>query len=211
MKYHFFLLFILFSVFGFSQKSNLDLKAVEKSLKNSDSPYNYEKLIFKYKGYPKSLDSIESQYLYYGRNFRKDKVTTSDDRFKSLAEAFKQNNFADCIKQGKALYDKDPTNLDILLILLRAYDSVKDGSNFMHHLNQFRSLTEGIKNSGDGKSEKTAYIVNSVGDEYILLNILNIGQDYTRSSRPAKDGMFDIWEKEGQQLYIKILYWELTN
>ncbi|WP_426481171.1 DUF4919 domain-containing protein [Chryseobacterium sp. R2ACT005] len=211
MKYHFFLLFIMCSVFGFSQKSKLDLKAVEKSLKNSDSPYNYEKLIFKYKGYPKSLDSIESQYLYYGRNFRKDKVSTSDDSFKNLAEAFKQNNFADCIKQGKTLYDKDPTNLDILLILLRAYDSVKDGSNFMHHLNQFRSLTEGIKVSGDGKSEKTAYIVNSVGDEYILLNILNIGKDYTRSSKPAKDGMFDVWEKEGQQLYIKILYLELTN
>lgn len=206
MKYHFFLLFILFSVFGFSQKSNVDLKAIEKSLKDSGSPYNYDKLIFKYKGYPKSLDSIESQYLYYGRNFRSDKIQTSDEGFKSLAEAFKQGNFADCIKQGKALYDKDPTNLDILLILLRAYDSVKDGNNFMHHLNQFRSLTEGIKSSGNGKSEKAAYLVNSVGDEYILLNILNIGQDYTRGSKAVKNGMVDIWEKGGQQIYIKILY-----
>jgi hypothetical protein len=211
MKYHFFLLFILFSVFGFSQKSKVDLKAIEKSLKSSDSPYNYEKLIFKYKGYPKSLDSIESQYLYYGRNYRSDKISTSEDRFKSLVDAFKQNNFADCIKQGKELYDKDPTNLDILLILLRAYDSVKDGNNFMHHLNQFRALTDGIKSSGDGESEKTAYIVNSVGDEYILLNILNIGQDYTRSSKAMKDSMYDIWEKEGKKIYIKILYLELTN
>ncbi|KAB1231911.1 DUF4919 domain-containing protein [Chryseobacterium viscerum] len=211
MKYQFFLLFILFSVFGFGQKSKIDLKAIEKSLQNSDSPYNYEKLIFKYKGYPKSLDSIESQYLYYGRNFRKDKVTTSEDSFKNLVDAFKQNNFADCIKQGKALYNKDPTNLDILLILLRAYDSVKDGNNFIHHLNQFRAITEGIKSSGDGKSEKTAYIVNSVGDEYILLNILNIGQDYKRNSKTVKDGMFDIWEKDDTKIYIKILYWELTN
>ncbi|UKB84093.1 DUF4919 domain-containing protein [Chryseobacterium sp. MEBOG06] len=206
MKYHFFLLFIMFSVFGFSQKSKVDLKAIEKSLKNPDSPYNYEKLIFKYKGYPKSLDSIESQYLYYGRNFRSGKVLTTGDDFKSLAEAFKQGRFEECIKQGKTLYDKDPTNLDILLILLRAYDSMKDGNNFIHHLNQFRSLTDGIKSSGDGKSEKTAYLVNSVGDEYILLNILNIGQDYTRNSKVAKDGMYDIWEKEGRQTYIKILY-----
>ncbi|MEN5309212.1 DUF4919 domain-containing protein [Chryseobacterium cucumeris] len=211
MKYHFFLLFILFSVFGFSQKSKIDIKAIEKSLRTSDSPYSYDKLIFKFKGYPKSLDSIESQYLYYGRNFRNDKINTSDDSFKSLVEAFKQNNFADCIKQGKALYDKDPTNLDVLLILLRAYDSVKDGNNFIHHLNQFRALTEGIRSSGDGKSEKTAFIVNSVGDEYILLNILNIGQDYTRRSKASKDAMFDIWEKDGNQIYIKILYLELTN
>jgi hypothetical protein len=206
MKYHFFLLFIMLSVFGFSQKPKVDLKAIEKSLKNSDSPYNYEKLIFKYKGYPKSLDSIEAQYLYYGRNFKADKVETTSDSFKSLAEAFKEGNFADCIKQGKTLYDQDPTNLDILLILLRAYDSLKDGNNFMHHLSQFRSLTDGIKSSGDGKSEKTAYLVNSVGDEYILLNILNIGQDYTRNSKVAKDGMYDIWEKSGHQIYIKILY-----
>lgn len=199
----------MFSVFGFSQKSKVDFKAIEKSFKNSDSPYKYEKLLFKYKGYPKSLDSIESQYLYYGRNFRNDKVTTSDEAFKSLAEAFKQNNFEECIKQGKALYDKDPTNLDLLLILLRAYDSVKDGSNFMHHLSQFRSLADGMKSSGDGKSEKTAYLVNSVGDEYILLNILNIGKDYTRGSKPSKDGMFDVWEKEGQKIYIKVLYLDI--
>ncbi|AZA78735.1 DUF4919 domain-containing protein [Chryseobacterium sp. G0186] len=209
MKYHFFLLFVMFSVFGFSQKSKVDFKAIEKSFKNSDSPYKYDKLLFKYKGYPKSLDSIESQYLYYGRNFRSDKVTTSDEAFKRLAEAFKQNNFEECIKLGKALYDKDPTNLDVLLILLRAYDSVKDGNNFMHHLNQFRSLADGIKSSGDGKSEKTAYLVNSVGDEYILLNILNIGSDYTRGSKPSKDGMFDIWEKEDKKIYIKVLYLEL--
>ncbi|MGN7865494.1 DUF4919 domain-containing protein [Chryseobacterium sp.] len=206
MKYPFFLLFMMLSVFGFSQKSKVDLKAIEKSLKNPDSPYNYDKLIFKYKGYPKSLDSIESQYLYYGRNFRNDKVQTSDEGFKNLAEAFKQGNFSDCVKQGKALYDKDPTNLDILLILLRAYDSLKDGSNFMHHLNQFRSLTDGIKSSGDGMSEKTAYLVNSVGDEYILLNILNIGQDYTRNAKAVKDGMIDIWEKDSRRIYIKILY-----
>ncbi|RTZ50415.1 DUF4919 domain-containing protein [Chryseobacterium arthrosphaerae] len=206
MKYPFFLLFMMLSVFGFSQKSKVDLKAIEKSLKNPDSPYNYDKLNFKYKGYPKSLDSIESQYLYYGRNFRNDRVQTSDEGFKNLAEAFKQGNFSDCVKQGKALYDKDPTNLDILLILLRAYDSMKDGSNFMHHLNQFRSLTDGIKSSGDGMSEKTAYVVNSVGDEYILLNILNIGQDYTRNSKAVKDGMIDIWEKDSRRIYIKILY-----
>jgi len=211
MKYHFFLLFILFSVFGFGQKSKIDLKAIEKNLKNPDSPYNYDKLIFKYKGYPKSLDSIEAQHLYYGRNFRNDKIATSDERFKSLAEAFKQSNFEECIKLGKALYDKDPTNLDVLLILLRSYDSLKDGTNFMHHLNQLRTLTDGIKSSGDGKTEKTAYLVNSIGDEYILLNILNIGKEYTRSSKPSRNGMFDIWEKDGQQIYIKILYLELTN
>lgn len=206
MKYHFFLLLLFISVFGFSQKSKIDFKAIEKDLKNEKSPYNYDKLIFKYKGYPKSLDSIESQHLYYGRNFRKDLVVTTDEDFKNLAEAFKNNNFEDCIERGKVLYDKDPTNLDILLILLKAYDSQKDGTNFMHHLNQFRTLTEAVRSSGDGKAEKTPYLVNTVGDEYILLNILNLGKEYTRGSKSARDGILDIWEKDSDKVYIKVLY-----
>lgn len=206
MKYHFFLLLLLVSVFGFSQKSKIDFKAIEKDLKNEKSPYNYEKLIFKYKGFPKSLDTIEAQHLYYGRNFRKDLVSITDEDFKSLAEAFKTQNFDECIRLGKILYEKDPTNLDILLILLKAYDSKQDPDNVIYHLGQFRALSGGIKSSGDGKTEKTPYLVNSVGDEYILLNILNIGQDYTRGSKASRDGILDIWEKDKDKVYIKVLY-----
>jgi len=206
MRHYILLLFLLFSVFSFGQKSAVDLKMIRKDLKNDKSPYNYEKLIFKYKAYPKSLDTIESQHLYYGRNFRNDLVSTMDEDFKLLAESFKNGDFDECIKKGKVLYEKDPTNLDVLLILLRAYDSKKDGSNFIHHLNQFRTLTDAVRSSGDGKSEKTAYLVNSVGDEYILLNILNLGQDYTRVSKPGKDGMFDLWQKDSNTVYIKVLY-----
>ncbi|MCD0476890.1 DUF4919 domain-containing protein [Chryseobacterium sp. LC2016-29] len=202
------ILFFLFIIpfFGLSQKTKLDLKNIEKNLSNPNSTYNYDRLIFKYKGLPKSIDSIEAQHLYYGRNFRNDLVSQSGEEFKELAEAFKSNNFIECIKFGKALYAKDPTNLDVILILLRAYDQTKDIGNFSHHITQLRILTDAIKNSGDGKSEKTAYKVNSVGDEYIFLNVMNVGQDYTRTSKALKDGVIDVWEKGGNKIYIKILY-----
>lgn len=206
MKYPLFLLLLLTSVISFGQKAKIDLKMIGKDLKNQKSPYHYDKLIFKYKAYPKSLDTIEAQHLYYGRNFRSDLVSTTDEAFKTLAEAFKNGDFDECIKQGKDLYEKDPTNLDVLLILLQAYDSKKDGNNFLYYLSQFRTLTDAMRSSGDGKSEKTAYLVNSVGDEYILLNILNLGKDYERGSKPAKDGMLDIWQKDNNSVYIKVLY-----
>ncbi len=202
-----FLLFLPF--FALSQKTKLDFKSIEKNISNSGSPYYYEKLVFKFKGLPKSLDSVEAQHLYYGRNFIKNKVSQTGDEFKSLAEAFKNNNFADCIRLGKTLYNKDPTNLDVILILLRAYDQTKDVGNFSHHLSQLRLLTDAIKNSGDGKSDKTAFKVNNVGDEYIFLNVMNIGQDYKRVSQPLRDGVIDIWEKEDIKIYIKVLYLDL--
>ncbi|WP_295199284.1 DUF4919 domain-containing protein [uncultured Chryseobacterium sp.] len=209
MKNYFFFLLILWPILGFSQKQNIDLKMISKDLKDSASPYFYEKLIFKYRGFTKSLDSIEAQHLYYGRNFSKDRISTADERFEQLAQAFKDKNFDECIRQGKILYDKDPTNLDVLLILLRAYDAKQDKENFIYHLSQLRSLTGAIRSSGDGKSEKTAYLVNSVGDEYILLNMLNIGEGYTKASKSSKDGIMDIWEKENNKIYIKVLYLNL--
>ncbi len=209
MKNYFFFLLILWPVLGFSQKQTIDLKMISKDLKDSASPYFYEKLIFKYRGFTKSLDSIEAQHLYYGRNFSKDRISTADERFEQLAQAFKDKNFDECIRQGKILYDKDPTNLDVLLILLRAYDAKQDKENFIYHLSQLRSLTGAIRSSGDGKSEKTAYQVNSVGDEYILLNMLNIGEGYTKASKSSKNGIMDIWDKENNKIYIKVLYLNL--
>lgn len=200
----FFLLILPF--LGLAQKTKLDLKIIEKNLSNPKSNYNYDKLIFKFKGLPKSLDSIEAQHLYYGRNFRKDKVSQLGDEFKGLAEAFKSSNFEECIRLGKVLYAKDPTNLDVILILLRSYDQKKDVSNFSHHISQLRLLTDAIKNSGDGKSEKTAFKVNSVGDEYIFLNVMNIGRDYTRESKTLTDGVIDAWKKDEITIYIKVLY-----
>lgn len=200
----FFLLILPF--FGLSQKTKFDLKNIEKNLTNPKSVYNYDRLIFKYKGLPKSIDSTEAEHLYYGRNFRKDLVSQSGDAFKELADAFKSNNFTECIRLGKVLYAKDPTNLDVILILLRAYDQTKDIGNFSHHIAQLRLLTDAIKNSGDGKSEKTAYKVNNVGDEYIFLNVMNVGQGYTRASKTLKDGIVDVWEKEDIKIYIKVLY-----
>ncbi|WBV59384.1 DUF4919 domain-containing protein [Chryseobacterium camelliae] len=205
MKYIFLLYCLLISVSGFGQKSKIDFKRIEKNLQDSKSPYNYEKLIFKFRGLPKSIDTLEAQHLYYGRNFKKI-VSTEDADFKNLTEAFKNKDWENSIKWGKVLYYKDPTNLDVLLILLRTYDARQDASNFVYHLSQFRVLADAIKSSGDGKTEKTAYQVNTVGDEYILLNMLSIGQDYTRGSKAVKDGMLDIWEKEDHKIYIKVLY-----
>jgi len=205
MKYIFLLLCFVFSVSAVGQRSKIDFKKIEKNLKDPKSPYNSEKLIFKFKGLPKSLDTIEAQHLYYGRNFR-DIISPEDKDFKSLTEAFKNKDWENSIQLGKTLYYKDPTNLDVLLILLRSYDSKQDVNNFIYHLSQFRILADAIRSSGDGKTEETAYNVNSVGDEYILLNMLNIGLDYTRVSKGVKDGMLDTWEKEDKKVYIKVLY-----
>lgn len=201
-----FFFLILISVFGFSQKSKIDLNKIKKEVTDSKSIYFYDKLVYKFQGLPKSIDSLEASHLYYGRNFISKKIFTNDDAFKNLLDDFKLEKLDETISKAKNLLATDPTNLDLLMVMLQCYDRQKDIKNFSHYYSQFQVLTRAMLDSGDGKSEKTAYLVNSVGDEYILINVIKIPREATRSSKPSKSGMFDIWNNNNTPTYIKVIY-----
>ena len=206
MKKNIVFFFLMISVFGCSQKSNINLDKIKKEIQNQESIYFYEKMIYKYQAIPKSVDSLEAKHLYYGRNFIGKTISTSDDDFKKMLEDFKQEKYTETVVKAKELLSKDPTNLDLLMIMLQCNDRLQDSKNFGYYLVQFQTLTKAILDSGDGKKEKSAYLVNSVGDEYILLNVLRIPMDATRSSKIAKGGMYDIWENNDTTTYIKVIY-----
>lgn len=199
--------FLLFFILGFAQQVQLDLKSLEKNLKDPKSNYHYDKVLFKYLGYPQSMDSTDIQYLYYGRNFAGTKVSMTDEDFKKLAEYYRDEKFTEAAQLGEQLFKKDPSNLDVLLILLQSLKNIGNEKDFIFRLHQFRTLITAIKNSGDGKTEKTPIIVNSVGDEYIFLNTQNIQLDgFNRTSKVLQDGMMDVWNKGNESIYVKILY-----
>ncbi|MBV6879459.1 DUF4919 domain-containing protein [Epilithonimonas ginsengisoli] len=198
--------FLMMATFGFSQKSKINLDDIKKEITDKDSEFYYQKMLFKYKGLPKSIDSVEAQHLYYGRTFLDKTISTSDKSFRKLLDDFKKQDYAETITKANQLLSVDPTNLDLLMIMLQCYDKQQDVKNFTYYLSQFKLLTSAILDSGDGKSEDSAYLVNSVGDEYILINVIQIPRQASRSSKPATGGMFDIWENNNTKTYIKVIY-----
>jgi len=196
----------MMAAFGFSQKSKIILDNIKKEIADKESDFYYEKMLFKYKGLPKSIDSVEAQHLYYGRTFLDKTISTSDKPFKKLLEDFKKQDYAETITKANQLLSVDPTNLDLLMIMLQCYDKQQDVKNFTYYLSQFKLLTSAILDSGDGKSEDSAYLVNSVGDEYILINVIQIPRQASRSSKPATGGTYDIWENNNTKTYIKVIY-----
>ena len=196
----------MMTAFGFSQKSKINLDNIKKEISDKESDFYYQKMLFKYKGLPKSVDSLEAQYLYYGRTFLDKKISTSDKPFKKLLDDYKKQDYTETITKANQLLSVDPTNLDLLMIMLQCYDKLQDVKNFTYYLSQFKLLTSAILDSGDGKSEDSAYLVNSVGDEYILINVIQIPRQASRSSKPATGGMFDIWENNNTKTYIKVIY-----
>lgn len=196
----------MIAAFGFSQKSKINLDHIKKEIADKESDYFYQKMVFKYRALPKSIDSLEAQYLYYGRNFLDKTVSTSDDDFKKILKNFNKKNYKETITKANQLLSVDPTNLDLLMIMLQCYDQLKDFKNFSYYLGQFQVLTNAILDSGDGKSEDSAYLVNSVGDEYILINVIQIPRQASRSSKATEGGMFDIWKTNNTNTYIKVIY-----
>ena len=189
----------------FFAQSIKDIEAMGKEISKPESMYYYDRLEYKYRGLPATLDLDEAKHLYYGRLFLEDKIEVTDARFTELRKAFETGDFQKCATLGRQLYHLDATNLDVLLIMMRGLENTKQLDDLSLHMLQLRTLTNVILASGDGKSEKTAYLVNTIGDEYILLNMLGVDQSYQRQSKPVGDSMLDVWSNDARKIFIKVL------
>ncbi|WP_300674160.1 DUF4919 domain-containing protein [Soonwooa sp.] len=205
IKSLFFLGFLILGGLAFGQ-NKIDFSEIKKNIQDKDSPYYYDRLLFKYRGMPQSIDSTEAFHLYYGKKFTDHQLGEMNPNFSKLREKFQQRNFADAIKIGEDLHFKDPTNLEVLLILLQSYEQMKDQNKFVWTLQKFRMISATVLTSGKGDQEDSPYLVNSVGEEYVLLNLLKVPfQNYQRSSKMTKDGMMDIWTNGKEKIYINVV------
>lgn len=199
----FFLLFLLFFFGSYFNAQNVNLKEIKKNLENSNSLYNLEKLLVKYKGLPNQLDSIEARHLYYGH-----KSTIDFKESEEMRNNFKKEDYKKSIEIGEKILQKNPTDIETISVIIESYYRLQDtGSKPNHYSSQFRKMIEAILSSGDGKTEKTAYLTNSVTDEYILLAILKKNTfNMKRTSKPSNEGMYDIWDDNGTKIYVSVIY-----
>jgi len=61
--------------------------------------------------------------------------------------------------------------------------------------------------SGDGKTKETSYLVTSVGEEFLISDLLgkNIRR-FQRKSMMQKDGVVDEFSRGDEKIYFKVLY-----
>ncbi|QCX53270.1 DUF4919 domain-containing protein [Elizabethkingia sp. JS20170427COW] len=204
-------IFTFFSLFlamlSFGQEEKIDIPIMEAALKNPQSPYYMEKLMYNYKGLPMSMGNDAASYLYYGSaQLNPSKVDIFGSEFIQSMEFFRQKKYEDCIASTLKLYAKDPLNMDVLILLFQSYNELGNQEQAAHYFSQLRLVIETIKRSGDGKSEATAFVVNSIRDEYIFLDAMGIKlKEFQRNAKILDDGMMDIWSKGSLSIYVKVL------
>lgn len=196
--------FSLFSFCIFGQ--NIDLDSIKVNVQNENSNFYYEKLIYKFKFDPTTLSDEEVKNLYYGKSFSKYNPSFFDPDYLDFTQSFAKGNLKKAIMYGEKYLEKDPTNPEVLVYMETAYRKKdKESKNYYLYALQAKTLLACIMKNGDGKTEETAFKVNSVGEEYLIANILgkNI-RTYKRSSAINKEGVIDKFSKGNDSIYFKI-------
>lgn len=203
-KTHLTLILLLFSFLGFSQNLNLD--SIKINVQNENSDLYYEKIIYKFKFNPTSMSDEEVKNLYYGKNFSKYKTSFFDKDYLDFTKNFAQGNLKKAIIYGEKYLERDPTNSEVLTYMEIAYRKKdKESKNYLLYSLQSKTLLDCILKNGDGKTKETAFKVNSVGEEYLIADVLgkNI-RTYKRTSILQNDGAIDKFSKGSESIYFKV-------
>ena len=203
--FSFFLL--LFGVLAFSQ-SKINFDEIKKNVTDSNSPYYYEKLVEKFRFSPLSVDSLEAEHLYYGKHYSKYKTSDFSSEMADFRKLIQKKSSQKAIEVGEKLLNQDPTNLEVLALILNAYDRNEDQKKMEIAGLQLKTLIENaiIKNSYGSDDDKT-FTVMSVADEYALAALLNVNlQNFQRSSKMNKEGVADVWSNKKNKITFNVVY-----
>lgn len=91
---------------------------------------------------------------------------------KAMAGDLNSKNFALALKHAQTVLESDYVNIDAHFVAYVANKQLGHEDRAAFHLAVFRGLLDSIRNSGDGLTPATAWVIISVHEEYVLIRAL---------------------------------------
>ena len=104
--------------------------------------------------------AYQDNYAPYGQGFA---LTSVNDHLKN-------EQYDSAAAEGQKVLETTALNLKAMLYTAYAYKMAKDSMASKKYYNMYYSMLAVPYNSGDGASEKSAFVVSSVQDEYLILD-----------------------------------------
>ena len=142
---------------------NIDYKAMEKFAKNQTE--DFTALVNRFNSGDTTLTDMEVAKIYYGSYFSPD--YSYKDASMELIDLMKSESYRPAFEQCKKELEKSPCSLDLLLKAYTCANHLGE-SNALYSI-QIEQIVGVILSSGDGRTEKTAFKVLEVSDEYCIL------------------------------------------
>jgi hypothetical protein len=143
----------------------------------------YETLVEKVKNGEKSVDFRQLRLAYA------DSPTSrpdTDPQKKAMTAALNSKNYTDTLKNGDVVLASDFVDMDAHFAEYVAQRELNNTDQAEFHKYVLKGLLDSITHSGDGKSEKTAFQVIEVHEEYVILRFMGLMP--SEQSLSHKDG-----------------------
>jgi len=86
-----------------------------------------------------------------------------------MVDAFKQKNYKKALELAEVVLDHELTNSGLHLAAANAYKELEETEKANLHRKHTESILNALLRTGDGKSVNTAYCVQSINEEYIIM------------------------------------------
>ena len=149
----------------------LAVAALPPAVAAQDRPSEYATLLASLKAGNTSIDYTRLRLSYMDSPEYKAAKDVSKSE-EAMSDALNKKDYPAALKDAEAVLESNYVNIDAHFVALVANQEmgVMDKAEF--HRTVFRGLLNSIRNSGDGKSLETAWVVINVHEEYVLLRVL---------------------------------------
>lgn len=155
-----------------------DYKRIEKAINTKDSEFYYPELLRRFQAADSTLTPEQVYYFYYGTATRSNYDPYGSDHLKEVNEALSgdtitEENWREAAQLIEKQLETDPTNLRFHFYKQIVCSELFGVGSKEHQdaAKQMHMLVEAVMMSGNGKSLESAIHVNSVPDEYALMEL----------------------------------------
>lgn len=164
----------------------------------ADKPSEYATLLASLKAGNTGIDYARLRLSYMDSpEYKQAKDTT--DAEKAMWTALEAKDYATALKNAEKVLASEYVNIDAHFVAFAANQQLGANDQAQFHRAIFRGLIDSIRNSGDGQSTKTAWVVITVHEEYVMLRVLGMspgsqsllhqdGHSYDEMKVKDKDG-----------------------
>jgi len=194
-----------------------DYKAIEKAIKDPKSPFYYPNLLERYYDGDTTLNLAECHHLYYGYVFQKDynPYDMSDLELKKYLRTLPSLSDNDCrevIKMAEEVLKKNPFKVSAIRTILYCCDQLDSSELASKYLWMQRNFAIAIVESGNGKEPSSAFFVNEIEHEYLLLSLFDLTPSVQEQSLEVIDGKrYDVMKVDENQYGLEKLYFNLQS
>jgi hypothetical protein len=204
------LILILSTLVSIGQIKPINFREIKSTANNNE----YNKLYDRFITNDTSLILEDYIKIYYGQAFRNNyRPSARHDSVRILNMYLNRGldsiDFNKVLNFSKLILKDYPFNIEEIFITAIAYNKLGLQDSSRIWLYKYDKLIRAIMSSGDGKTQKTAFIVTKVTDEYSIINALGL-QFAGQALVGKKKRYYDQMDLAQNEYGIEKLYFDIN-